>query len=184
MPRQPRGIVYAGTYHVWRRTAGPVLMFHDDFDRTSFCNYLATAIADHGWTCLAFVLMPSHFHLILTVPDNSLPAGMRRAFGPYAQAFNRRWGRSGHLRAGPYKLRRARNDRDLEGLVGYVARNPVRARLCERPQDWYWSSYASSAGYARRFPFVDDRPVLDMLHPDTPEAQRLLRASVEKGVRG
>ena len=174
-----RGPVPAGTYHVWRRTTGPILMFRDDFDRTAFCRRLAGSIRKYAWTCVAFVLMPSHFHLVLDVADDVLPPGMRDLFGPYAQQFNRRWGRSGHLRAGPYRLRVVRGDTDLRGTVRYVARNPVRDKLCDWPQEWAWSSYLGTAGYARPFPFVDDRLVLGPLHDDVATAQQLIRAVVE-----
>lgn len=154
-------------------------MFRDDFDRKEFCERLAASVAKYSWTCVAFVLMPTHFHLILEVEDDVLQPGMRDLFGPYAQAFNRRWGRSGHLRAGPYKLRRIEDDRDLRGAFRYVARNPVRSKLCERPQDWHWSSYTRSAGYNRRFKFVDDSLVLGMLHENVTKARELLRDIVE-----
>jgi putative transposase len=179
MGRQQRGLVPAGVYHVWRRTAGPVNMFRDDFDRSDFCNRLAAAEAAARWTCVAFVLMPTHFHLILDLLDDKLPQGMHRLFGPYAQAFNRRWARSGHLRAAPYKLRRIEDDRDLRGVVRYVARNPVRDKLCERPQDWYWGSYLGSAGYWKPFPFVDDSLVLGTISDDVATARELLRDIVE-----
>jgi REP element-mobilizing transposase RayT len=174
-----RGPVPAGVYHVWRRTAGPVPLSHDDFDRTALCNHLATSLAKYRCICVAFVLMPTHVHLVLEVGTDVLPAAMRDFFGPYAQAFNRRWGRNGHLRGSPYGLRFVTDDRDLRGVVRYVARNPVRAKLCERPQDWYWSSYPGSAGYSRRFPFVDDRLLLRAIHEDVTKARELLRDIVE-----
>jgi REP element-mobilizing transposase RayT len=154
-------------------------MFRDDFDRTAFCHGLHAVVATCSWTCVGFVLMPTHFHLILDVPDDVVPRGMHALFGPYAQAFNRRWSRSGHLRAAPYKLRRVEDERDLWGTSRYVARNPVRAGLCARPQDWYWSSYCDSAGYARRFPFVNERLLLATLHEDVTKARTLLREIVE-----
>ena len=154
-------------------------MFRDDIDRTDFCNRLADAIRRFAWSCLSFVLIPNHFHLVLQVEENRLQPGMHRLFGGYAQNFNVRWGRNGHLKGGPYKLRPIDNDVDLLGVVRYVARNPVRAGLCESPQDWYWSSYRGSAGYAEPFPFVDDRLVLGILDDNRARASRLLRALVE-----
>src|SRR4051812_16695801 len=179
MPRQSRGHVPAGVYHVWRRTNGPTSMFRDDFDRTAFCRRLARSIDKYGWTCIAFVLMRTHFHLVLDVEDDVLQPGMRDFFGPSAQAFNRRHGRYGHLRAEAYKLRPVRDDRDLEGVVRYVANNPVEAEQCELPQDWYWSSYPGSAGYAPPFPFVDDRLLLGLFHRDVTKARMLLRDVIE-----
>jgi REP element-mobilizing transposase RayT len=179
MSRQHRGRVHAGVYHVWLRTTGPVRMFVDDFDRTSFCRRLSVSVARYGWICVGFVLMPTHFHLVLEVEDDALPVGMHALFGPYAQEFNRRHARSGHLRAAPYKLRRIDDDRGLRAVVRYVARNPSRARLCREPQDWQWSSYPGSAGYERPFPFVNDELVLGTLHEDMGSARHLLRDVVE-----
>jgi putative transposase len=179
MPRKNRGRVPAGVYHVWRRATGPTLMFRDDFDRTSFCNGLAAAHAKSTWTCVAFVLMPTHFHLILDLADDVLQNGMHDLFGPYAQSFNWRWARSGHLRAESYKLRLIEDDRDLLGVVRYIARNPVRDGLCDRPQDWYWGSYQGSAGYWKPFPFVDDTLVLGAIGGDVARARELLRDIVE-----
>lgn len=179
VPRANRGDVPAGVYHVWRRAAGPTEMFRDDTDRTGFCRRLAAATAKHSWTLASFVLMPTHFHLIVEVGDNVLQPGMRDAFGPYAQEFNRRHGRSGHLRAGPYKLRRIVDDPGLEVAVRYVARNPVRKNLCLRPQDWAWSSYPGSAGLATQFPFVNDELALASFDPDRRKAVQRLRTFVE-----
>jgi REP element-mobilizing transposase RayT len=161
-------------------------MFRDDFDRTCFCNRLAKSITRHGWTCIAFVLMGTHFHLVLELlEDDVLQAGMRDFFGPYAQEFNRRHGRYGHLKAEAYKLRRVRDDQDLRGVVRYVANNPVEAELCELAQDWHWSSYRGSAGYARPFAFVDDRPLLATLHEDVTKARVMLRDVIEaRDVKG
>jgi putative transposase len=179
MPRTNRGRIPAGVYHVWRRTCGPIQMFRDDFDRTMFCRRVERSIATHKWTCVAFVLMSTHFHFIADVPHDVLSRAMQTFFGPYAQEFNRRWGRTGHLRAEPFKLRRIADDGDLQRTARYVARNPVKTGLCAAPQDWYWSSYPASAGYTAQFPFVNDSLLLGSLHEDRTKAQQLLRSIVE-----
>jgi len=154
-------------------------MFEDDFDKTVFCRYLSRSIRKHGWICPAFVLMPTHFHFIADVLDDVLPRAIHSLWAPYAQEFNRRWGRSGHLKAEPYKLRRIQDNDDLQRTTRYIARNPVKKGYCATPQDWYWSSYAGTAGYAEPFPFVDDSLILGSLHEDRAKAQRLLRVIVE-----
>jgi REP-associated tyrosine transposase len=154
-------------------------MFVDDWDRTAFCMRLASAIKKYALVCEAFVLMPTHFHLLMSVVDDVLSPAVRDAFGPYAQEFNKRWSRSGHLRGDPFKLRLVADEADFVGVVKYIARNPVKAGLCEKPQDWYWSSYRGSAGYAEQFPFVDDRRVLGVFHDDRARAIWFLRLFVE-----
>jgi putative transposase len=154
-------------------------MYRDDTDRTLFCRRLAGTIAKYQWTLVGFVLMPTHFHLIVGVRDDVLQPGMRDTFGPYAHEFNRRHGRSGHLKAGPYKLRRIIDEVALQAVVRYVARNPVRAKLCLQPQDWTWSSYRGTSGLAPPFPFVDDELALASFAEDSAEAARRQRAHLE-----
>lgn len=154
-------------------------MFRDDDDRTDFCNRFVRVIRKFEWTCMSFVLMPTHFHFLLWVDDDVLSRGMSLLFGGYAQQFNRRWGRSGHLRADRFKLRPIVDEADLQGMVRYIARNPVRDGLCELPQDWYWSSYRGSAEYAAPFAFVDDRDAVACFHETREKAIRQLRVFVE-----
>ena len=154
-------------------------MYRDDFDRTDFCNRLARTITRFGWKCLSFCLMTTHYHLLLEVQQDALQPGMSSLNGPYAAAFNARWGRSGHLRAGPYKLRRIEDDTQLLRCVRYIALNPVEAAMCSHPADWPWSSYRGTAGYDKGFPFVTDDLVLGILDNDRAKAQRLLRILVE-----
>lgn len=95
--RQARGDLPEGTYHVTIRSAGPIPMFVDDADRNRFCRLLTARIRRNEWTCHAFCLMTTHYHLLLGVRANSLQPGMHRLNGQYAQGFNARHGRSGHL---------------------------------------------------------------------------------------
>jgi putative transposase len=179
MARQARGTVHPGVYHVWRRSAGPVPMFHDDYDRTDFCNRLARTIARFRWTCHAFVLMTTHYHLLLEVEKDALQPGMRVLNGPYAQAFNRRWSRSGHLKGSPYGLNPIDDELGLLRCFRYIARNPVEAGNCSAPGDWIWGSYRGYAGEDMGFPFVTSRLVLASLHDSRMQAQRLLRVLCE-----
>jgi hypothetical protein len=57
----------------------------------------------------------------------------------------------------------------------------VTAGLCKKPEQWPWSSYRGTAGYTRRFSFVDDAPIRAYFPPGA-AGQRLLRAYVEEGV--
>lgn len=179
MPRQPRGDVAAGTYHVTMRSAGPIAMFIDDFDRTDFCRRLASTIKESGWTCRAFCLMTTHYHLLLDVEANRLQPGMHRLNGQYAQTFNRRHRRSGHLRGDRYRAEAVLSDEHMLQAFRYIARNPVRAGLCKSPADWLWSSYRGSAGLDGAFAFIDDAPMRAYFGGDSAQALQRLRNFTE-----
>jgi REP element-mobilizing transposase RayT len=179
MARRARGTVYAGVYHVTRRSAGPIEMFRDDFDRTDFCNRLARTITRFDWICHAFVLMTTHYHLLVQVEEDKLQPGMSVLNAGYALEFNRRYGRSGHLKGSPYGANIVETDEHLLSCVRYIARNPVEAGVCEHPADWTWGSYRGCAGYDNGFAFVTNDFILSSFHANRAKAQRLLRAFVE-----
>jgi hypothetical protein len=124
--------------------------------------------------------MTTHYHLLVGVEQDALQPGMHALNGPYAQAFNLRHGRNGHLRGSPYGARLVGDDDDFLGVVRYIALNPVRGGLCARPADWIWSSYRGTAGYeSRGFPFVTNELILGCLNDYEARAKRLLRLFVE-----
>lgn len=179
MARLPRGTLVAGIYHVTRRSAGPIEMFRDDVDRTDFCNRLAATIRKHGWICHAFCLMSTHYHLLVEVAEDALQPGMQRLNGPYAQQFNRRHGRNGHLKGSPYGATPVVSDEHLLDCIRYIARNPVEAGLCAHPSEWIWGSYRGCAGYDVSFSFTTNDLVAASFHRDRALAVKLLRRFVE-----
>ena len=179
MARPLRGSVPAGFYHVTRRSAGATPMFRDDFDRTDFCRRLVSVMKEYEWRLHAFCLMPTHYHGLLEVGENRLQDGMHDLSGGYAQEFNQRWGRTGHLKGSPYGAKPIAGDAHLLQTVKYIAWNPVEAGLCKHPAEWVWGSYRGAAGYDSGFTFVTNDFVLGCLHEDRAKAQRLLRIFVE-----
>ena len=150
-------------------------MFIDDFDRTMFCNLLAGAVRKLQWVCHAFVLMTTHFHLLLEVEDDVLQPGMQSLNGPYAQRFNARHGRWGHLRGDRYSARPVESEGHMLHAWRYIARNPVEAGLCKLPSDWVWGSYRGCTGLEKEFPFVDSSKIRGCFSSDRDTACRLLR---------
>lgn len=162
------------------RSAGPVAMFVTDDDRYDFCSRVNRTVEKYGWVCRAFCLMTTHYHLLLDVEENSLQPGMHRINGQYAQEFNKRHGRSGHLRGDRYRAEAVETDGHMLRAFRYIARNPVRAGLCKSPADWGWSNYRGSIGVDAGFSFVTDAPIHAYFGADREEAIRHLRAFVEE----
>ena len=80
--------------------------------------------------------MGNHFHLLVMTLEPMLSRGMRQLNGVYAQWFNRRHRRVGHLFQGRYKAVVVQTDAHLRRTVRYVIRNPIRAGLSSRPEQW------------------------------------------------
>jgi putative transposase len=145
----------AGVFHVTCHSVRDTALFRDDLDRTRFLIELANVTGRLQWTCIGFCLMTTHFHLLLEVDANQLPVGMHALNFRYACAFNSRHRTRGHVLERRYSAGRIASEIHLINAFRYVAHNPVAARMCERPQEWPWSSYASTVGLIEPHSFVD-----------------------------
>ena len=143
VPRPLRRDLGDGIYHVTARSVARTDLFADDLDRVTFVRLLAGTAARHGWGCEAFCLMGTHYHLILATSCARLSRGLHRLNGVYAQGFNRRHRRSGHLFGSRFSSWLVESDDHLREACRYVLLNPVRAGLCARPEDWPWSGSRS-----------------------------------------
>src|SRR5262245_6576248 len=95
---------------------------------------LAKAVDRFGWRQLAYCLMNNHVHLLLETPSANLSEGMRSLHSGYAQGFNLRHGRVGHVFQGRYGAVLMARDAQVCAAAAYIARNPVEAGLCRTPE--------------------------------------------------
>ncbi len=99
----------------------------------------------HEWC-----VMPNHVHVLLSVGTKAPIGGIVRNWKGYtAHRANRLLKRRGPFWMRDYHDRFIRNEDHYEYAVGYIRRNPVMAGLCERPEDWPWSSCSKDPGYTR-----------------------------------
>ena len=147
--------IAGGMYHVTARGNAQGRIFLDEFDYLGFLRVLATQVARRGWLCHSFCLIPNHYHLLLETPEANLAQGMRLLNGMFAQRFNGRYSRHGHVFQGPYGAVLLEDDDHLIEVYRYIALNPVRAGLAADPDEWPWSSYRALAGLAEIPSFLD-----------------------------
>ncbi len=179
MPREHRDTA-AGLFHITCHSVWTAELFRDDLDRLDFLRELAVTCADFAWTCLAYCLMTTHFHLILEVGDETLAAGMQQLNTRFACRFNRRHRLRGHVFGDRYDSRRLATDAHLVAAFAYDARNPVEAGACDSPEDWQWSSYAAIVGLAEAASFLDPGRILRFFGGSRDTAIVRLRAYVEE----
>jgi putative transposase len=135
-------------YHVTSRGNGKQPIFLDESDRERFLGLLARTCERFAWRCHAYCLMGNHYHLVLETPRPNLSRGMQQLGSGYAQSFNRRHERTGHVLQGRYKAFLVEKEAHLLELTRYVVLNPVRAGLCRSAGEWRWSSYRATCGDA------------------------------------
>ena len=140
MPRMARVVVPNYPHHVTQRGNRRQKTFFSHEDYRSYFQLLVTAKAKANVDIWAYCFMPNHVHLVV-VPKNidGLAAFFSDSHRRYTRRVNLRNGWRGHLwqeRFHSFVM----DEQHLSAAVRYTELNPVRAGLCDRPEDWRWSS--------------------------------------------
>ena len=142
MPRRP---AWNGdcVFHVMNRAARRLRLFENDDDYQTFLMCVARSLHRIPIRLLAYCVMPNHFHLIVWPRGNGdLSAFMKLVTGTHSAHWHRSRGTSGSgaVYQGRYRAVPVLEDDRFLTVCRYVERNPLRAALVERAEDWPWSS--------------------------------------------
>ena len=126
-------VQYPGAiYHVMNRGDRRELIFMDDADRQRFVETLGEVCAKTGWLVHAYVLMPNHFHVLVTpAPGHELKNIIRSWKGFSARRINKLLGRTGAFWQAEAYDHIVRSEEQFGHYRRYIANNPVKARLKE-----------------------------------------------------
>jgi len=131
-------------------------VFLKEGDYHAFLKAMAHACAEIPLPVLGYCLMPNHFHLVLwPQADGDLSRWMHWVQNTHVRRYHQHHHRSGHIWQGRFKAFPVENDEHLLTVLRYVERNPVRAQLTKRAEQWLWSSarFCTDAGKV-----AEDRP--------------------------
>jgi putative transposase len=144
-------------YHVMNRGRRREEIFTDPQDFNAFLKLLEESTLLWGVRISAYCLMSNHYHLLLQTPRANLSRAMRHIDGIYTQRFNRRHKAVGQLFAGRYRSILIDADAYLLQLVRYIHRNPLRAGMVAKPDQYPWTSHRG---------YLSDEKQWDWLHKE------------------
>ena len=154
-------------YHVLNRANARMTIFDKTKDYEAFEQILADAVARVKMRLLAYCVMPNHWHLVVWPREE----GDLSAFvGWLTLTHTQRWHAhrhsvgSGHVYQGRFKSFLVESDEYLRTVCRYVERNALRAGLCERAEQWQWSSL-----WRRASGDAESRTVLSKWPVDVPK---------------
>jgi len=141
MPRTARSIHPGLHYHVLNRGNNRATVFRGPQDFEFFLCLMMRAQARRPLGIVAACLMPNHFHLVVKpAAAADLPAWLHWLLTTHAARHHRERASTGRIWTGRYKAFPIQDDRHLLTVVRYVERNPLRAGLVNRADEWHWGS--------------------------------------------
>ncbi len=145
MARLARVVAPGRPHHVTQRGNRRQPTFFNDGDYREYLALLGHWCGEHGVRVWAYCLMPNHVHLILVPPsEEALCRAVGEAHRRYTRHVNFREGWRGHLWQGRFASF-VMDEPYLLAATRYVERNPVKAKLARKAEDWPWSSAAAHA---------------------------------------
>jgi putative transposase len=130
-------------YHVLNRGNGRRTVFHKEGDFAGFAKLLREAGERTDVRLLAYCLLSNHFRLLLWPRrDGDLSAYMMWLTTAHVRRYQQHYHSSGHVWQGRFRSFPIQEDEHLLSVHRYIERNPVRAGLVAKAQDWLWSSAA------------------------------------------
>lgn len=193
MPRQARHVSAGVPHHITQRGNRREDVFFTDEDRQAYLDWLSGYARKHSVEILAYCLMTNHIHIV-AIPRTE--EGLQQVFKPlhmrYAQRINRARGWKGHIWQGRF-FSSSLDETYFWAAIRYVERNPVRAKLVRKAENYPWSSAAAHCGL-REDSVVTKKPVWLkecesigdwsnwLAEGDEPEELKVLRRNIEKGL--
>lgn len=147
MPKPRPQYLRGAYYHIYNRGAHRLSIFRQDDNFFFVLQKIKHYCRSLRLTPIAYCLLPNHYHFLIR-QDGEEPAGLlpQRVFNSYSKAYNKRYGHSGTLFEGNYKVIPVLEEAYLLQLCRYIHANPVIHGLANQPEEWPYSNYLEWIG--------------------------------------
>jgi putative transposase len=164
MPRCARVKSYDAIYHTMVRSISEVNLFKSDEDKAAYLDFMKKYQKLYKFRVYAYCLMDNHAHFIIDANGADISKIMHSINFSYAQYFNKKYDRHGHLFQDRFKSKIVENEKYMFALSAYIHNNPTDIKSFENcPEKYYFSSLEIYLGI-RRDPFelIEDGFILSL----------------------
>lgn len=183
MPRQARLDTPGALHHIIIRGINNSPIFIDDQDRFKFLTRLEQNVLETKSSVYAWVIMETHVHLLVRSGLKGISTLMRKLLTWYAQYYNRRHARRGHLFENRFKSILCEEERYFLALVRYIHLNPIRAGVVSTMEEldrYPWSGPWMVIG-EDDYPWLDRAYILEQFAKSKKKAMQAYYKFVQEG---
>lgn len=161
-------------YHIMCRTISEIDLFKDNTDKNKFINYIKKYKEIFDFKVYSYCLMPNHVHLLIYANGADISKFMHGINQSYAQYFNKRYQRHGHVFQNRFKSKVVMEEDYLKMISFYIHNNPRSIEeYNDRPYKYEYSSLAVFLGYKEdQYGILDEMFMLSLFGDNLVEARR------------
>lgn len=180
-----RIIFEGGIYHITQRAPGKELLFLEEADYLHFLGTLKEKVKKFNLDLFCFSLLPNHLHLLLRIKEKNLSQAMKNLFEKYADYFNKKYQRKGHVFCGRYRASLCNDESYFLAASIYIHLNPYKAGLCRDFKSYRWDSLGLYIGISKNT-FINFGEILFLLSSQIDKARKEYLRILEEsaGIKG
>lgn len=140
MPRTARRRSATDIYHVIARGINKEPIFKQKREKNNFIRLLTKHLKDHDIEIYAYVIMSTHFHILIRVDLKLLSSYLAIVLAEFAEYYNYKHSRNGHVFQDRFKSECVETEQYFWSCMRYIHMNPVNANLVKYPLNYIYSS--------------------------------------------
>ncbi|MCX7885232.1 MAG: transposase [Caloramator sp.] len=175
MPRTARIKSEDSIYHIMIRSVGDTILFRNNEDKDTLLEILRHYKNIFLFKIYAYCLMDTHAHFLIDANGADVSKFMHSINQCYAQYYNKKYERRGHVFADRFKSIIVDNDAYLVTLSGYIHKNPTDIKnYKDNIENYPYSSLGIYLGLKKdTYGIVDSYFVLSQFSNDIKKAREL-----------
>ena len=147
LPRTARIKVHNGIYHIIMRSIKEFNLFRNKNDKDKFLEILKKYKDIFLFKIFAYCLMDTHVHLLIYSNEADISKFMHSINQSYAQYYNKKYDRHGHVFSDRFKSKIAKEDADVAVMSAYIHNNPKDIKGYKNSVENYeYSSFSTYIG--------------------------------------
>lgn len=150
VPRKARNLTLTNYSHIIVQGIEKSYIFDENYFKELYLSLLEKDLEDFEIKILSYCVMDNHIHILLySEKKEDVMKYMRRVNTSYAMKYNRIKDRVGYVFRDRYYLQPIVSEKQLYNCLVYIHRNPIKANLVSKYEDYEFSSYNEFFGKQR-----------------------------------
>lgn len=142
MPRCPRSYFNTSFFHIMTQGINKSYIFNNSQDTEYYINKMIHLTKEQEVEILAYCIMNNHAHILVkTSKIEELSKYMQRLNTAYSRYYNKKYSKVGFVFRDRYKSEGIYSEKQLYNCISYIANNPVKAGICNKPEEYKYSKY-------------------------------------------
>ena len=142
MSRTPKKYINTPFFHIMVQGINKEPIFETSIEAEEYLKLIKQTKEEFDLQILSYCMMYNHAHFLIYVEnDEELTKFMHKANLKYAKYYNKKNERVGYVFRDRYKAQPIMSRAHLLKCIEYIHNNPVKAHICNKPENYKYSSY-------------------------------------------